>query len=473
MAVTSFDFLIFFPVVVLAYYVVPRRFRLSWLLVASCYFYMSWNVKYGFVLLAVTGAAYLGALGLAWIDRSPLEERTKVRLKKGCIGGFAVLLFGAVFCCKYFVFVVGISFYALQAFGYLMDVYRNEAKAERNFLRYALFMAFFPTVASGPIERSSTLLSQLGQEERTAFRAENVKRGLCIMLWGYFLKLVIAERIAIFVDAVYGQALGGVYAIVAMLLYGIQLYCDFAGYSALALGMGRTLGFSLTENFDAPFLATTISGLWRRWHRSLTGWLRDYVYIPLGGSRKGKIRKYRNIMIVFLVSGIWHGIGIKYLIWGGLNGFYQIAGEVLMPVRKKIAGALRLERTGAVYRGLQTAVTVILFDFSFVFFRAESTRKALGVLKGMTAEFRLSVLWDGSLFSCGIGQAEFCFLLLAILVVVAVDLLHSRRKYVLDSMKGWHWAVSTCLCACMVMAVIIFGVYGVNYDVGSFIYFAF
>lgn len=473
MAVTSFDFLIFFPVVVLAYYVVPKRFRLSWLLVASWYFYMSWNVKYGLALLAVTGVTYLGALGLEQIDRRFREEAVSARFKKVCVGGLAVLVFGAVFCCKYFVFVVGISFYALQAFGYIMDVYRKEAEAERNFLRYALFLSFFPTVASGPIERSSTLLRQLGQEERMAFRIENVKKGLCIMLWGYFLKLVIADRIVIFVNAVYEQSLGGVYAMVAMMLYGIQIYCDFAGYSALALGMGQTLGFSLTENFDAPFLARTVSDLWRRWHRSLTGWFRDYIYIPLGGSRKGKIRKYRNIMIVFLVSGIWHGIGWKYLIWGGLNGFYQIAGEVLMPIRKKIARVLRPERAGCLYRGAQTAVTFTLFNFACVFFRADSTRKALGIIKGMITQFRLSVLWDGSLFACGIGQGEFCFLLLAILLLWAVDLLHSHRRYVLDMMKEWHWAVGTCLCACMLMAVIIFGVYGVNYDVGSFIYFAF
>lgn len=473
MATTSFEFLVFFPIVVLAYYIIPRRFRQIWLLAVSYYFYMNWDVKYGFVLLGITVATYFGALGITWIDGCQAVNRRRNLLKKVCVVILALVVFGALFSCKYIVFVAGISFYTLQSFGYIMDVYRGKAEAERNFLRYALFLSFFPTVVSGPIERSVTLLKQLRCEERTTFRPENVRQGLCMMLWGYFLKLVLAERIAIFVNAVYGQNLGGVYAIVATLLYGIQIYCDFAGYSTIAMGAGRTLGFALTENFDAPYLAPTVSEFWRRWHRSLTGWFRDYLYIPLGGNRKGKARKYINIMAVFIVSGIWHGNGWKYLIWGGLNGFYQVAGEVLMPLRKKLYNALGLNKIGRVHRIMQAAVTFVLVDFAWLFFRADSTGRALRMAKGMITEFRLSVLWDGSLYNFGIGRTEFIFLLLLIVMLAAVDMMHYRRQYVLDRMKEWHWAARTCLCAGMLMSVIIFGVYGVNYDVGTFIYFAF
>ena len=473
MVITSFAFLIFFPIVVLAYYIIPGRFRQIWLLVASYYFYMSWNVKYGLALLGVTAVTYFGAMGMTWIDGHFTEDRIMTRIKKGCAACIAAVVFGALFCCKYFVFVVGISFYTFQSFGYIMDVYRGKTEPERNFLRYSLFLSFFPTVVSGPIERSTTLLRQLRHEKQVSFREENVKQGLCMMLWGYFLKLVIAERIAIFVNAVYDQNLGGVYAIVATLLYGIQIYCDFAGYSAIAMGAGRVMGFALTENFDAPYLAATVSEFWRRWHRSLAGWFRDYLYIPLGGNRKGRIRKYMNIMAVFLVSGIWHGNGWKYLIWGGLNGFYQVAGEVLMPVRKKAANICRLERISGIHRILQVVVTFVLVDFAWLFFRADSTGRALRMIKGMITEFDMSVLWDGSLYGFGLGRTEFGFMLLMILALAAVDLLHYRRRYVLDMMKEWHWTVRTCMCACMLMAVIIFGVYGVNYDVGTFIYFAF
>ena len=473
MTTTSFKFLIFFPIVVMAYYVIPKRFRQIWLLVVSYYFYMSWDAKYGLVLLAVTAVTWLGAIMLEWIDGRITEERRRDHLKKLCVGALGLAVFGALFCCKYIVLVVGISFYTLQSFGYIMDVYRGKAMAERNFLRYALFLSFFPTVVSGPIERSTTLLCQLRCEERTNFRLENIKQGLCMILWGYFLKLVLAERIEFFVNAVYSQSLGGVYAILATMLYAVQIYCDFAGYSTLAMGAGRTLGFALTENFDAPYLASTVSEFWRRWHRSLTGWFRDYIYIPLGGNRKGRVRKYMNIMIVFMISGIWHGDGWKYLIWGGLNGFYQVAGEVLSPVRKKIVRALRLDKMGKVYKVMQVMVTFVLVDFAWLFFRADSTGRALRMARAMITEFKLSVLWDGSLYTLGIKQAEFIFLLLAVALLVAVDWLHYHRRYVLDLMKDWPWTVRTCLYAGMLMSVVIFGVFGVNYDEGTFIYFAF
>lgn len=473
MTTTSFKFLIFFPIVVMAYYVIPKRFRQIWLLVVSYYFYMSWDAKYGLVLLAVTVVTWLGAIMLEWIDGRITEERRRDHLKKLCVWALGLAVFGALFCCKYIVLVVGISFYTLQSFGYIMDVYRGKAMAERNFLRYALFLSFFPTVVSGPIERSTTLLCQLRCEERTNFRLENIKQGLCMILWGYFLKLVLAERIEFFVNAVYSQSLGGVYAILATMLYAVQIYCDFAGYSTLAMGAGRTLGFALTENFDAPYLASTVSEFWRRWHRSLTGWFRDYIYIPLGGNRKGRIRKYMNIMIVFMISGIWHGDGWKYLIWGGLNGFYQVAGEVLSPVRKKIVRALRLDKMGKVYKVMQVMVTFMLIDFAWLFFRADSTGRALRMARAMITEFKLSVLWDGSLYTLGIKQAEFIFLLLAVALLVAVDWLHYHRRYVLDLMKNWHWTVRTCLYAGLLMSVVIFGVFGVNYDEGTFIYFAF
>lgn len=476
MSVISLTFLCFFPIVVLLYYILPKRFRRIWLLAVSYYFYLSWGVKYGFVLLWITGVTYCGALGISRLDQLSMEEKDRIRLKKGCLFFLAVMVFGTLFLSKFFIFAIGASFYSFQSFGYIMDVYRKKTEPERNFLIYALFLSFFPIVVSGPIERSSNLLRQLQNEEQTVCREENIKQGLCMMLWGYFMRLVIAERIAQFVNLVYDQNMGGVYAVTATILYGIQIYCDFAGYSTIAMGTARTLGFAVTENFAAPYLAGTVSEFWRRWHISLSEWFRDYLYIPLGGNRKGRVRKYINILIVFLVSGIWHGNSWKYIIWGGLHGFYQVAGEVLMPVRTGISRLFRLggrQGNGKIYRFLQSAVTFLLVDFAWIFFRADSTRSALKMIKGMVTEFDVTVLWDGSLYHYGIEQAEFGFLILMILLLILVDLMHYHKRYVLDIMREWHWMIRTCLCACMLMAVIIFGVYGVNYDVGSFIYFAF
>lgn len=498
MAFTSYEFLIFFPIVVLAYYIIPKKLRRLWLLFSSYYFYMSWSIGYGCLLLGMTAVTYCCARGIAWCGGRDIQERRRIRMKKGCMILTAVLTFSALIFFKYSNFLsgnintilrklhfdgqlpmteymlpLGISFYTFQSFGYLMDVYRGKTEAEKNFFRYALFLSFFPTLVSGPIERSDNLLLQLKHPERTVFQADNVKRGLCLMLWGYYLKLVMADRIAIFVNSVYGRETDGIYVFIAALLYGIQIYCDFAGYSSIAIGAAKVMGFTLVENFCAPYLSFTVSEFWRKWHMSLTGWFRDYLYIPLGGSRKGRIKKYRNIMIVFLVSGLWHGAGWKYLIWGGLNGLYQVIGDLLKPLREKADAAL-WKRKGRTIRGiLCMAGTFLLVDFAWIFFRADSTGKALGICRNILTGSHLSALSDGTLLTFGMNQAEFIFMLLTILVLFIVDLQHYRQKHILDVMQGWHWAVNTCLCAGMLMVVLIFGIYGVNYDVGTFIYFAF
>lgn len=206
---------------------------------------------------------------------------------------------------------------------------------------------------------------------------------------------------------------------------------------------------------------------------SLTGWFRDYLYIPLGGSRKGRFRKYLNIMIVFLVSGLWHGAGWKYLIWGGLNGFYQVAGDLFKPFREKAGRVLWKGRLAWLRRICACIGTFMLVDFAWIFFRADSTGRALRLCRRMFDGFHLSALTDGTLFTFGLNGTEFCFLGATLLLLFAVDLLHYYGKHILDLMQGWHWALTTSLCAGMLMAVLIFGVYGVNYDVGSFIYFTF
>lgn len=249
---------------------------------------------------------------------------------------------------------VGISFYTFQALGYVIDVYRDDINAEKNFFRYALFVSFFPQLVAGPIERSQNLLTQLAQKHKPNF--EQMRDGLLLMLWGFFLKIVLADRIAIFVDTIYGDInkYGGWYLIVATVLFAVQIYCDFAGYSTIATGASEILGIRLMENFNAPYFSQSVSEFWRRWHISLSSWFRDYVYVPLGGNRKGTLRKYVNIMIVFLVSGLWHGAGWSYVAWGGLNGAYQVIGSVLKPLRDKTVAILGLHRDSFAHKMAKT-----------------------------------------------------------------------------------------------------------------------
>ena len=338
MLFNSIHFLLFFPIVLLIYQIIPDRAKYLWLLAASYYFYMSWNARYALLILLSTAITYVSGLLLerentreagdaATPDaKHAVTHTSHTTRRKLIVAASFTLNLAILFYYKYFNFVlglaakvlalahislnvpvfdimlpVGISFYTFQALSYTMDVYRGEIYAEKNFFRYALFVSFFPQLVAGPIERSKNLLKQLAVPHK--LKLANMREGLLLMLWGYFLKIVLADRIAIFVDHVYGnyQDLGGCYLIAATVLFAVQIYCDFAGYSTIAMGAALFLGVRLMENFDAPYLSTSVAEFWRKWHISLTSWFRDYLYFPLGGSRKGRVRKYLNKLIVFLV----------------------------------------------------------------------------------------------------------------------------------------------------------------------------
>lgn len=307
-------------------------------MVASFYFYMSWNPKYIFLILTTIIITYFSGIGI-----SKAHKKGSIIEKKFFATVSIALNLMILFFFKYFDFAidsinrslqmgdfkllnptfdvllpVGISFYTFQALSYTMDVYRDENfKVERHFGRYALFVTFFPQLVAGPIERSKNLLSQFYEEHY--FDYQRVKNGLLLMIWGLFQKIVIADRAAIVVNTVYNNltAYTGFEVIVATMFFAVQVYCDFCGYSDIAIGASRVMGFNLMTNFRQPYFSQSIKEFWRRWHISLSTWFRDYVYIPLGGSRCSKIKKYRNLMITFLVSGLWHGANWTYVVWGG------------------------------------------------------------------------------------------------------------------------------------------------------------
>ena len=422
MLFNSINFMIFFPIVVLIYFIIPDKVKYIWLLAASYFFYMCWNAKYIILIFASTVITYVSGLLIDKVKDTDYKILTQNGLKKVIVFGSVIINLSILFYFKYINFAVeiitrvlaktnvsvnipvfdvilpvGISFYTFQALSYTIDVYRGDIYAEKNFLRYALFVSFFPQLVAGPIERSRNLLKQLAVPKKFSF--ENVREGLLLMLWGFFLKIVLADRIAIFVDTVYANytTYSGMYVVVATVLFAVQIYCDFFGYSTIAMGTAKVLGVDLMENFDAPYMAASVAEFWRRWHISLTSWFKDYLYIPLGGSRRGKLRKYVNKMIVFCVSGLWHGASLSFVMWGGMNGAYQVVGEIMQPVRSKLVHLLRLNKESLGHRLLRTISTFILIDFSWIFFRANGFKESLRIIKSIFVK-NPWILFDGSLY---------------------------------------------------------------------------
>jgi len=496
MLFNSIDFLIFFPIVVLLYYCIPHRFRYIWLLVSSYYFYMCWNVEYSLLLLASTGITYICGLVVDFFQTHK-KSKGKLYSKLAVICSLTLNLSLLVFF-KYFTFVasnlqkvlslinieisipewsfllpVGISFYIFQALGYIIDVYRGEMKAERNFLRYAVFISFFPQLVAGPIERSKNLLNQF--REKHKFCLKNIKENLLLMAWGFFIKMVIADRIAIFVDAVYADyaTYNGWYIVIATVLFAFQIYCDFAGYTTIAIGAAGVMGFHLMDNFNSPYCAVSVKDFWSRWHISLTSWFRDYLYIPLGGNRKGVFRKYLNQIIVFSVSGLWHGARWSYVIWGGFNGLFLVIGELISPFKRKIKEKIRWKNEAASNNILQAVITFFLVDFTWMFFRAPGTTDALYMLKSIFTVKNIGVLFDGSLYQLGLDQRNFWLMIICIILLLIVDICHNKgyhiREWIAKQNLWFRWLLYIVL----LETILVFGIWGVGYDKSAFIYFQF
>lgn len=498
MLFNSLQFLIFFPIVVLAYFILPRMLKNFWLLAASYYFYMCWNAEYAALIFLSTLVTYLSGVLMDLIRRREADAARRIRRKKWVVAGSFVINLSILFFFKYFDFAmntvqallasvgvsmhkpafdvilpVGISFYTFQALSYTMDVYREELPAEKNFFQYALFVSFFPQLVAGPIERSKNLLHQLKEPKK--FSAPAARDGLMLMLWGFFLKIVLADRIALFVDAVYGDyaAFGGWYLIVATVLFAFQIYCDFMGYSTIAMGAAKILNIQLMENFDAPYLSTSVAGFWRRWHISLTSWFKDYLYIPLGGSRKGTLRKQLNKLIVFLASGLWHGAEYSFVVWGLLNGLYQVLGDALRPLREKLCRLLGLNRKSWLVRGLSMLFTFALIDFSWVFFRAATMADARAILQSIFTADNFHIFADGSLYLCGLDAPNFVLLLICLGVLLFADVMKRRGVCIRQAVLQKHCAVRWAFAVAAVMFILIFGKYGAAFDAASFIYFQF
>lgn len=518
MLFNTLQYLIFLPIVALIYYFLPKQVRYIWLLIISYYFYMQWNPLYITLLFLCTLITYIGGRIIGRLnDTKPVElnEATQKHKRKCqlCLGLCIILNLGILGFFKYFDFglsclnrilrfihmnevkwdysillPVGISFYTLQAMGYLIDVYRNEIKAEKNFLQYALFVSFFPQLVAGPIERSKNLLVQL--QESHPLDYENIRKGTLLVLYGLFLKMVIADRAAIVVNTVYEDSgkYPGFYIVVATILFSIQIYCDFYGYSTIARGSALLMGIKLMDNFEAPYYAKNIKEFWRRWHISLSGWFRDYLYIPLGGNRTGNIRKEANLFIVFAVSGLWHGASIAFILWGMLNGVYQIVSDIVNKIknfamqtlnpflRKWLSYEMHSNTNKNVSFSkqlFQSTATFILITFAWLFFRAGELDVAIQILKDMCGANNWFILFNGSLYELGVERNFMNVLLISILALFIVDYQKYRGKEVADILLQQSWWFRVSLNMLLLFTILLYGCYGEIYDVQQFIYFQF
>ena len=498
MQFNSVNFMLYFPIVIGLYFVIPSKWRKMWLLLASYYFYMSWNAKYVLLIGTSTIATYISGLLLS----KCMEEKAAVWKKKTIIVSCMILNLGILAVFKYGNFTidsvnailkmfhmnvidrkidlllpVGISFYTFQALGYIVDVYRGDVEAEKDFCRYALFVSFFPQLVAGPIERSKNLLNQMrGIEKIRLWNARRVTSGAILMVWGFFMKMVISDRIALLVNQVFDnyRVYGSTELILAALGFTIQIYCDFGSYSIIAIGAAKIMGFELMENFNTPYFARNIRDFWSRWHISLSTWFKDYLYIPLGGNRKGKWRKALNLMIVFLVSGLWHGARWNFVAWGGIHGLYQVIGDLTRHTKEKIIKRLQIKTECMSWKLLQTVITFSLVVFAWVFFRADSITDALYFIKRMLIRQTPWALFDGTIYTLGLDATEVNILIFSIIVLLLVDLIKYRKKINLDEFLfeqniWFEWLVLIVL----IGMIFVFGEYGPAFDVQQFIYFQF
>jgi len=384
MLFNSLEFLVFFPLVIMLYYALPFGYRWLLLLVASYVFYMWWKAEYALLLLLSTGIDYFAAIAL---DKT--ENRTK---RKWLLALSLCSNLGILFFFKYFNFVntnlgsvselfglayqpspldvllpVGISFYTFQTMSYTIDVYKRNMKAEKHFGYFALYVTYFPQLVAGPIERAERLLPQLHVHHPLS--AENISRGLKLIFWGMFKKVAVADNLAPYVNEVFNhpQQYEGLSFMLATVFFSFQIYYDFSGYSDIAIGSARIMGVHLMTNFNHPYFAKSIAEFWRRWHISLSTWFRDYVYIPLGGNRNNH---YRNILITFLLSGLWHGANWTFIVWGGLHGLYMVVAEKTKSFQHKLIGG----------KAAHVVITYLLVLFAWIFFRANSIGDACPML---------------------------------------------------------------------------------------------
>lgn len=483
MLFNSSEFFVFFPIVAALYFALPYRWRWPLLLAASYFFYMCWEPGYVFLLIATTLISFIagGLIG------STFHERWRRTYLIAAIAGNLGLLFvfkyynffsGALqplipfrMPASRFLLPLGISFYTLQALSYVFEVYLGKELPERHIGRFALYVAFFPQLVAGPIERPGNLLPQLRRNHD--FHYDRVTDGLKLIGWGLFKKMVIADRLAILVDHVYADPTQyeGLPLVVATVCFAFQIFCDFSGYSDIAIGTARVLGIKLMANFWRPYASRSVAEFWRRWHISLSTWFRDYLYIPLGGNRVRTPRWCVNIFLVFLVSGLWHGANWTFLVWGALHALYMLGGRFLRPARTRVVTAIKLDRLPLLHAAAQWATTFALVCFAWIFFRANTLSDALYIVTHLHQGWGILLTpheLPHALFSIGLTSHELLFIIATITILESVHYAMGKGSvllWIVDRPIYIRWAFYCALLWC----ILLFGVFQHK----EFIYFTF
>jgi len=465
MIFNSMAYLVFFVILFAIYYIFGDKYRNLILLIASYIFYGYSNPKNLIILLAVTLISYFSGI--------LVSNAKKERTKKQIISITTVLIIGILLYFKYSLFIIqninnifttsfsienlivplGISFFTLQAITYPIDVYRKDVYVEKNILRFALFVAFFPQVLSGPIGKAKEILPQF--KEKHLYDSKKVKSGFMIALHGLFKKVVIADLLAIGINNVYSNlsSFKGIPLIITIFMYSLQIYFDFSSYSNIAYGCGKMLGYELNKNFNLPYLADSIKNFWARWHISLSTWFRDYLYIPLGGNRKGIFRTCLNLTIVFVISGLWHGAAYTFIIWGLLHAFFQIIERIFkLNCRIKIINIIR---------------TFIIVTFAWIFFRANNFSDAIYVILNM---FNISfVNIKEQILSIGLDKYDLVVALISIILVSVVEIFNCKKS-ILERLEKTPLILQIAIYFVIIFSIIIFGSYGPGFSNSQFIY---
>lgn len=479
MSYITINFYFLIIALVILYYILPLKNRWTALLLGSAYFYFKAYKTGWWILFGTIIVTYLLAI---IIDSKPLEKRKKLKQ-------ITLLIAIAVVALPWFavkngnfilstllhkntiawIAAMGMSFYTLQIISYLVDVYKRKIEVQKNPFKYALYVLYFPIIVQGPIPRYGDLGHQLFEGHR--FNETKFVQGFYRIIWGFFLKLMIADKAGIVAAEIFDNYTKyvGLYILLAGILYSVELYADFMACVSISKGVSNLFGIDLTENFNHPYFAISIQDFWRRWHISLSSWLRDYIYIPLGGSRKGKIRKYINLGITFLVSGVWHGAGYKFIFWGALHAIYQIVGDITANPRNALYKKMKIKTDGPVILFIRRIETFIMVMFAWIIFRADHLKTGLKMIKNMFA-FNPWILFNDSLFTLGLIWKEWAVLLASIALLIFVSAKQEKGTAITASLVSKPLAVRWLISMGAIILIVIFGTYGSGFDAQAFIY---
>jgi D-alanyl-lipoteichoic acid acyltransferase DltB (MBOAT superfamily) len=487
MLFNSLQFLIFFPLVTALYFVLPHKYRWLLLLAASCVFYMAFIPVYIVILFVTIGIDYVAAIYIEETKGSRRYMALVTSIVSTCLVLFVFKYLnffttnfnalGAFFHLNYpvrilsIILPIGLSFHTFQSLSYVIEVYKGRQKAERHFGIYALYVMFYPQLVAGPIERPQNLLHQFYEPHE--FDYARVTDGLKLMAWGLFKKMLVADRMAVLVNEVYNNPTNyeGIPLITATVFFAVQIYCDFSGYSDIAIGAAQVMGFKLMTNFRQPYFAESIADFWRRWHISLSTWFKDYVYIPLGGNKVSPRRHYLNLLITFAVSGLWHGASWTYVIWGALHGLFITFSGISEEPRRRIREYLHVERVPALHACVRMSITFVLVCFAWIFFRANSLSDARYIIGHLFTDFDQYLdLQYVSLQFRGIGlqPQDLVIAVVVTLVMVTYDMLDKRER-VWHRLQARPFWVRWSLYYVLVLAILFYS----DNNVANFIYFQF